>query len=292
MEKQLIDYEDKEKLAVILNTVAKGASPAEFLMFIEMCKGTGLNPFKRELWFIKDDYGKVQMMTGINGFYQIANSNPAYDGTETIEGNFIEHKEGDQVFLVPESITSKVWRKDRKFPQVATAYWREFMKPCLTSKGKLSIWGRMPTVMLTKCSDALALRKAFPQELNGLFCEEEITNDNTNINDIKKDPNGADNFNIPPSKSDEKAQANAQAVEALEKKELLQQMINAGTSFKYYFGDDLAKEEKKKVWDVLKTLNSQPDPKNKCIHCAEQVKELDLYLLVDPEQLEQALGAN
>jgi phage recombination protein Bet len=286
----IINYEDKNIIETLKQTVAVGTTDAEFRLFTEICKTSGLSPFKREIWCIvtgTGQYRQVQIMTGINGFYAIANTNSAYDGIETDFGPVIEHKDV-KLFEVPEWVEARVYRKDRSRPMIIKAYWTEFHKAVLSSSGKPTNWGKMPRVMLSKCAEAMALRKAFPQELNGLYFEEEIRNDEENNKTI----NGADSFNIPQSRSQEKAQENAEAAQALAKKELLQQMIDAGTSFKYDFGDDLAKEEKKKVWDVLKTLNSQPDPKNKCIHCAEQVKELELYLLIDPEQLEQAIGSN
>lgn len=161
MEKEIakigINYSDSTTLEIIKNTVAKGATPEEFHVFVEMCKSTGLNPFKKEVWFLKIN-GQVQSMTGINGFYTIANNHPQFDG---IEAEIVE-KDGKI-----EKAVAKVYRKDRKIPMTSEAYWVEYQKP----HGN---WKIMPRVMLSKCAESMALRKAFPQELNGLYTQEEM----------------------------------------------------------------------------------------------------------------------
>lgn len=146
-----------EMLQALRNTVAPGLTEPEFLLFAEMCRATGLNPATKEIWAIKAG-GRLQLMTGINGFLRIANSHPQFDGMEV---SF----EWDGKALV--SCTVKVHRKDRKFPSVATAYWSEYAK-------QTPIWRTMPTVMLSKCAKSLAIREAFIQELGGLYTAEEM----------------------------------------------------------------------------------------------------------------------
>ena len=60
-----LNYEDTQILKVLRHTVAQGATDAEFALFLEYCKSTKLNPFKKEIWFIKTR-DRVQIMTGIN----------------------------------------------------------------------------------------------------------------------------------------------------------------------------------------------------------------------------------
>jgi phage recombination protein Bet len=148
----------REHVELIKQTVAKGATDAELKLFLECCKSTGLNPFKKEIWFIKTANG-VQLMTGINGFYALANSNPQFDG---LESEVVADENGALLKAV-----ARVYRKDRAHPTTAEAYFAEYAKPH-------GVWKQMPRVMLLKCAESMALRKAFPQQLNGLYSEEEM----------------------------------------------------------------------------------------------------------------------
>ena len=156
-DKQLITQNNVEMLNTLRNTVAPGLTDSEFALFAEIVKTTGLNPVTKEVWAIKAG-GRLQLMTGINGFLRIANSHPMFDGME-VE---FEKEEGRIV-----AATAKVYRKDRRFPAVATAFMAEYGKPT-------PIWKQMPSVMLAKCAKSLAIREAFVQELGGLYTQEEM----------------------------------------------------------------------------------------------------------------------
>lgn len=157
MSKELVTQNNLEMLNTLRNTVAPGLTDSEFLLFAELVKATGLNPVTKEVWAIKAG-GRLQIMTGINGFLRIANSHPQFDGIE------VEYERDGNQFV---SCTAKVYRKDRRFPAVGVAYMAEYAKPS-------PIWKQMPSVMLRKCALSLACREAFIQELAGLYTQEEM----------------------------------------------------------------------------------------------------------------------
>lgn len=171
-----LDYADPEVRRVLKSTIAFDATSAEFDMFIAFCQSTGLNPYKKEIWFIKTKgYTKkdgtktpdrVQIMTGINGFYAIANEHPMYDGMEEVR---IERGPKNNIIRAK----ATVWRKDRRFPSVGVAEWDEYF-PGPNQYGKPGIWETKPSMMLSKVAESIALRKAFPQQLNGLHTAEEM----------------------------------------------------------------------------------------------------------------------
>lgn len=152
-----INYDDQKTIETLKATVAQNATQEEFAMFCAMCKSSGLNPFKREIWFIKID-NRVQMMTGFNGFLAIANSHPQFDGLEC-----------DVEFQgqTPVKATAKCYRKDRSRPSVGIAFITE-------SKKNSPIWNSQPSQMLMKVAKSRALREAFTQEMGGLYTNDEI----------------------------------------------------------------------------------------------------------------------
>lgn len=151
-----INYDDAKIVHTLKATVAQGLTDEEFLLFAQHCKGTGLNPFKKEVWAIKAG-NRLQIMTGLNGFLAIANSHPLFDGME------VEVDDDAK----PTKATCRVYRKDRKYPAVGVAIMAEYRKDT-------PIWKQMPRVMLTKCAKSIALREAFPQELNGIYTDDEM----------------------------------------------------------------------------------------------------------------------
>lgn len=166
MELQTINYDDKQIVKTMQETVARGTTPAEFALFVQYCKATGLNPFKKEIWCIKASQG-LQIMTGINGFWAIANASDTFDGAEV----GLINASGEWVKTVPDNsfigAWCRVYRKDRRIPMEGEALCADYGK-------SFGLWKTAPRIMIKKVAESIALRKAFPQELNGLYTREEM----------------------------------------------------------------------------------------------------------------------
>lgn len=154
----------REDIELIRATVCKGASDAEFRLFINQAVRTGLDPLARQIYSVPRGTGRT-IQTGIDGYRLIAQRTGEYAGSD------------DPVYdtedeIHPGRATVTVWRlvagEARAF--TATARWAEY-KP---AAGQDQMWQKMPYLMLAKCAEALALRKAFPQELSGLYTTEEM----------------------------------------------------------------------------------------------------------------------
>ena len=173
----IIDYNDRKVIDTLKATVAKDTTDHELDMFIQQCKATGLNPFKKEIWCIvtgKENSRKVQMMTGLHGYLQIANSHPQFDGIEYSYGPVIKLKAGSKEIEAYDWVEARVYRKDRTRPQVYRANWSESAQDLVSKFGNLMQWALRPKYMLQKVSECHALKRAFAQELSGFYTEEEM----------------------------------------------------------------------------------------------------------------------
>jgi phage recombination protein Bet len=148
-------YEDPQMLDTIKQTVCKGATDAQFRMFVEVCRATGLNPFLKEIWYVPS----VGVMAGRDGYLRKANEHPQFDGMETR----VERDEKN----IPIKAVCTVWRKDRNHPVIAEAYYNEYRKGG-------NVWQTYPSAMIAKVAEVLALKRSFT--INGVVTEEEIGN--------------------------------------------------------------------------------------------------------------------
>lgn len=155
-----------EQVELVKRTVANGATDDELALFMHIAQKSGLDPFAKQLYCIKRE-GKMAIQTGIDGYRLIADRTGLYAGSD--EPVYSE-KIGD---AFPYSATVTVYKLVNKEPRPfsATAHWAEYY-PGEGNKGFM--WRKMPRLMLGKCAESLALRKAFPQELSGVYTHEEM----------------------------------------------------------------------------------------------------------------------
>lgn len=161
---------DKGDLELIKNTVAKGATDSELKLFLYTAKMRGLNPLTRQIHFVKrGDTGTIQ--TGIDGFRLIAERTKCY--APSPKPSIFEYvtRDGRKYLDKVTVFGIKIVGKDA-FEYSATAKFSEYAQ---YFNGKLgNMWQKMPETMLEKCAEAKLLRKGFPEELSGLYTDEEM----------------------------------------------------------------------------------------------------------------------
>lgn len=176
----------QDKVALIKATVAQGATDLELQFFVEQCKRTGLDPITRQIYFIKDNRGKVQIQTSIDGFRLVAERSGQYEGQTQPQWCGDDGKWVD-VWLKktpPAACKVGVYKKGFREALTAIAIFDEYAQR--KNDGSLTfMWAKMPGLMIAKVAESLALRKAFPNDLSGLYTSEEMAQAQPEVKEIK-----------------------------------------------------------------------------------------------------------
>jgi phage recombination protein Bet len=187
-----------------LDVIKRGCAPdtnqTEFDLFIATAGLYGLNPLKREIMAVvyskdKPDRRRMAIIVEIGGLRTMA----------ARSGNYRPDDEEPEYFYSPElkdpktnplgieRCRVKAWTQDSLgewHKAIGVAYWDEFAaledeweynqqkgKREPTGKKKLGAqWEKMPRHMIAKCAEAVALRKGWPEQLNGVYIPEEAPN--------------------------------------------------------------------------------------------------------------------
>ena len=131
-------------------------------VFLEAAKRYNLNPIANQI-YPQVRQGKLNITTGIDGYRLVAdrtgkyagNDDPVYDNEES-----------------PKVATVTVYKivSGNRCAFTASARWDQYFP----GEKQGFMWKKMPHLMLGKCAEALALRKAFPAELSGIYTAEEM----------------------------------------------------------------------------------------------------------------------
>jgi phage recombination protein Bet len=174
-----------EQVALIKRTVCKDSTDDELKLFLHVSKQSGLDPFAKQIHAVKRYTRNGPVMSiqvGIDGYRLIADRTNKYAGnddplyTYKLNNDGIELKQIDSATVAVRKIVGGVVCEFK-----ATAYWDEYYPG--DKMGHM--WKQRPKGMLGKCAEALALRKAFPAELSGLYTEEEMDKENLQAEDTE-----------------------------------------------------------------------------------------------------------
>jgi phage recombination protein Bet len=153
----------QEQNQLIKKYLCKGINDDELHLFAAVCKKTGLDPFMKQIYAVKRG-DQMTIQTAIDGFRLIAERTGRYCPGQ--ESTFVY--KGDRLFSATSYVKKQT--KDGTWHEIsASAHFDEY-KPNYKSQ----FWDSKPHVMLAKCAESLALRKAFPNELSGLYTSEEM----------------------------------------------------------------------------------------------------------------------
>lgn len=171
----------------VRNYLTSGNSKAtdqDVLMFIELCKAQNLNPFVRDAYLVKFGNQPAQIIVGKDVFIKRASEHPNFNGMKA--GIVILDKNGDikeregALKLKEEELVGgwcEVHLKDKDFPVKSVVSFEEYAQK--KNDGTLnSMWSSKGATMIRKVAQSQALREAFPNELRGLYQQEEMGTEN------------------------------------------------------------------------------------------------------------------
>lgn len=152
---------DEQQIAILKSSYAKNLDNVEFKVFLETSAALKLNPFSREIYAIKYG-GTMSLVTSIDGYRKLSARSGRFMGvtngrlrvkTRDGESITIDHEffDPDEHNIISGTIGIRV--KDWPEPIEATAVFRTYKKDTPN-------WKTMPDVMILKCAEASAHRKA------------------------------------------------------------------------------------------------------------------------------------
>lgn len=167
-----VDY-TAEQIQLIKNSFAKGATDAELQLLIAVAKRKGLDIFSRQICLVPRWDSDLKMkvrdpQTTIDGYRLIAERTGRYVPGRNTEYTYNASNYLESATAYVKKLVAGEWHE-----VAATAFFDEYVQ--MTREGKPNMtWQKMPHVMLGKCAESLALRRAFPAELSGLYTQEEM----------------------------------------------------------------------------------------------------------------------
>lgn len=178
------DWTQQQVAALKTLGVSNDVTQADLAIFLTQSKRTGLDPFSRQIYMIgrkqKTANGyetKQTIQVGIDGLRAIAHRvaqqcHEVFSMSDTLWAD----KTGvwHDVWLSPEPPSAaKVSVKRGGGVFSAVAIFKEYAP---IYNGKLSgMWSSKPALMIAKCAEALALRKAFPSDMSGIYTDDEMS---------------------------------------------------------------------------------------------------------------------
>lgn len=175
-EKSLAVLADNEAVELLKRQLSgEDLTDDEFEVFLRVARERGLDPFKQQV-IAQKRRGRMSIVTTIAGYRLIAERNPNYQGPTSPQWT----RDGRTWFDVwvqdapPLAARVGVRRKGFAEPVYGIATRAEYLQT--NREGQPSAWWAKNggAHMLAKCAESLAIRRAFPDDVAGIYTKEEM----------------------------------------------------------------------------------------------------------------------
>lgn len=167
--------DEKELINVLRNSLYPGAQDDSIKLVISYCKASGLDPIQKPvhivpMWDSKSGVMRDVIMPGIGAYRTQAARSGEYAGVSDAEfGPDVTESIGGQQITFPSwcKVTVKRLLQNGQIAEFsATERWKENYAVKGGKEKSIApnaMWSKRPYAQLSKCSEAQALRKAFPE---------------------------------------------------------------------------------------------------------------------------------
>lgn len=170
------------------NRVRAFAPSGIMAAFIQACNRTGLDPTTKQIYAALMS-GKWTVLVGVDGMRVVAQRTGQYEGQTPVEWTadgktwvdaWLPELQGGKKGDHPAAARVGILRRGFSQPLMQVVTWAEFG---MDSRFKGDNWGTRPAHMLGIRAETHALRKAFPNDLSGLYTPEDFDNDEIDTSD-------------------------------------------------------------------------------------------------------------
>jgi phage recombination protein Bet len=178
-------------------------SADEFNVFMSVATSLGLDPLRKQIYafvFNKDkpDRRRMSIIVGIDGFRSVAKRSGEYRPDTraprfTYDPSLVDEAK-NPLGLISAEVSVFQHSHGAWHEVTAVAYWDEFApiieggkwvsgedgRRTFKKDGTMQLdpakdtWRKMPRVMLAKCAEAQAIRRAWPEDLSAIYADEEL----------------------------------------------------------------------------------------------------------------------
>jgi phage recombination protein Bet len=178
-----------DQIQLIKDTVATGATDDEFMLFMYVSRKAGLDPLRKQIYAIKRWDARLKreamtIQTGIDGYRICASRSKVYCAGRAPTYTYHDNKGIESATAYVMKFVGGKWHEIS-----ATAWFSEYVQ---TKKDghPTKFWAKMPHGQIAKCAEALAIRKAFPEETGGIYTFEEMAQaDSEPLTQLPPSPN-------------------------------------------------------------------------------------------------------